>query len=145
VPTAYTHFTNSWEFTGSTHFDNQVDPTATILAPNTNIEMGSFSDPNSAPSTMVGVVVAGNIDIRGRSYVDGSVIVCGNGAGNTTLGYFGPSDSASNPTAQPEGGYGRLYLRYNPSRAMPNGISIPILLTPRTSTYSPIAKPIWLY
>lgn len=143
VPTAYTHFANSWEFTGSTLFDNQVDPTATILAPNTNIEMGSFSDPNAAPSTLVGVVVAGNIDIRGRSFVDGSVIVCGAGAGNTTLGYFGPSDSASNPIAQPEGGYGRLYLRYNPARAMPNGISIPILLTPDTTSFNTVASPTW--
>jgi hypothetical protein len=142
-PTAYTHFTNSWEFTGATKFDNQIDPTATVLAPNTNIEMGSFSDPNSAPSTLVGVVVAGNIDIRGRSVVDGSIIVTGNGAGNTTLAYFGASDSTSDPTAMPEGGYGRLSMRYNPSRAMPNGISIPISLTPNATTYSAATATAW--
>ncbi len=142
-PTAYTHFTNSWEFTGSTYFDNQVDPTATILAPNTNIEMGSFSDPNSAPSTLIGVVVAGNIDIRGRSVVDGSIIVCGNGAGNTTLAYFGSSDSASDPNAMPEGGFGRLYLRYNPSRSMPNGISIPITLSPNQTSFRPASNVSW--
>jgi hypothetical protein len=135
-PTAYTHFADSWEFTGATKFDNQVDPTATILAPNTNIEMGSFSDPNSAPSTLIGVVVAGNIDIRGRSVVDGSIIVTGNGATNTTLAYFGASDGSNDPNAMPEGGYGRLYMRYNPARAMPNGISIPISLTPDPTTYS---------
>jgi hypothetical protein len=144
-PTAYTHFTNSWEFTGATKFDNTVDPTATILAPNTNIEMGSFSDPNSAPSTLVGVVVAGNIDIRGRSVVDGSIIVTGNGASNTTLAYFGSSDGSSDPNAMPEGGYGRLYMRYNPTRAMPNGISLPISLTPSTSTYSAANIATWAW
>jgi hypothetical protein len=91
----------------------------------------------------VGVVVAGNIDIRGRSYVDGSVIVVGNGAGNTTLAYFGNSDSSSNPTAMPEGGYGRLYLRYNPARSMPDGISIPIILTPDKTSYKQLALAAW--
>ena len=142
-PTAYTHFANSWEFTGATKFDNQIDPTATVFCPNTNIEMGSFSDPNSAPSTLVGVVVAGNIDIRGRSVVDGSIIVTGNGATNTTLAYFGSSDSSEDPNAMPEGGYGRLYMRYNPSRAMPNGISIPISLTPNPTTYSTSTAADW--
>jgi hypothetical protein len=89
-PTAYTHFTNSMEFTGATMFDNQADQTATIVAPQTNIEMGSFTDPSKAPSTLVGVVVAGNIDIRGSSKVDGSIIVTGDGAGSTTMGWFGP-------------------------------------------------------
>jgi Tfp pilus assembly protein PilX len=133
--TAYTHFTNSWEFTGSTLFDNQVDETATIVAPNTNIEMGSFTNPGAAPSTLKGVVVAGNIDIRGTSVVDGSIIVTGDGAGNTTLSYFGPSDSDSNPTAMPEGGYGRLDIRYNPHRALPDGINIAIDVLPDADTY----------
>ena len=95
--TAYTHFSNSWEFTGATLFDNQVDQTATIVAPNTNIEMGSFTNPTAAPSLMIGVVVAGNLDIRGTSNVDGAMIITGDGAGNTTLGYFGPSDGDTNP------------------------------------------------
>ena len=68
-------------------FDNKSPTqTATIVAPQTNIEMGSFTDPAKAPSTLIGVVVAGNIDIRGTSVVDGSIIVTGDGAGNTTLG-----------------------------------------------------------
>src|SRR5690606_14858157 len=95
--TAYTHFANSWEFTGSTLFSNAADDTATIVAPQTNIEMGSFTNPDAAPSTLIGVVVAGNIDIRGTSLLDGSIIVTGDGAGNTTLGYFGPSDGDTNP------------------------------------------------
>jgi len=58
VPTAYTHFGNSWEFTGATMFNNTFDTSATMVCPQTNIEMGSFTDPAKAPSTMVGVVVA---------------------------------------------------------------------------------------
>ena len=135
VPSAYTHFANSWEFTGATLFDNQADETATIVAPQTNIEMGSFTNPTAAPSTLIGVVVAGNIDIRGTSVVDGSIIVTGDGAGNTTLGYFGASDSDTNPGAMPEGGYGRLNIRYNPHRALPDGINIAIDILPEIDTY----------
>jgi hypothetical protein len=134
--TAYTHFTNSWEFTGSTMFDNQADDTATIVCPNTNIEMGSFTDPAKAPSKLVGVVVAGNLDVRGTSIVDGSIIVTGDGAGNTTLGYFGPSDGDTDPSAMPEGGYGRLNIRYNPYRALPSGINIAVDVLPTSGTYS---------
>lgn len=133
-PTAYTHFANSWEFTGATQFDNQETDKATIVASQTNIEMGSFTT-GKDPSTLKGVVVAGNIDIRGTSVVDGSIIVTGDGAGNTTLGYFGASDGDTDPTAMPEGGYGRLNIRYNPYRALPDGINIQVLITPDASTY----------
>ena len=136
-PTAYTHFSNSWEFTGATLFDNQADGTATIVAPQTNIEMGSFTAPGTAPSTLVGVVVAGNIDIRGKSVVDGSIIVTGDGAGNTTQGWFGPSDGSTDVSTQmPEGGFGRLNVRYNPTRALPDGINVAIDILPDAGTYA---------
>ncbi|MEM7807847.1 MAG: hypothetical protein AAF561_07035 [Planctomycetota bacterium] len=134
--TAYTHFANSWEFTGETLFDNVVDETATIVAPNTNIEMGSFERPGETPSTMKGVVVAGNIDIRGTGIVDGSIIVVGDGAGNTTLGYFGSRDSDTDAGADPiSGGYGRLNIRYNPYRALPDGINIHVTVEAVPHTY----------
>ncbi len=140
-PSAYTHFSNSWEFTGSTLFDNQVDQTATMIAPQTNIEMGSFTDPSAAPSKLVGVVVAGNIDIRGTSVVDGSIIVTGDGAGNTTQGWFGPSDSdTTSTTPMPEGGYGRLNIRYNPTRPLPDGINVMIDIVADLQTYEEVAK-----
>jgi hypothetical protein len=138
--TAYSHFANSWEFTGATMFDNQIDQTATIVSPQVNIEMGSFTNPGSAPSTLVGVVVVGNIDIRGTSSVDGSIIVTGDGAGNTTLAYFGASDGDTDPGALPEGGYGRLNIRYNPMRALPDGINISIDVLPVRGTYSENVK-----
>jgi hypothetical protein len=133
--TAYTHFANSWEFTGATLFDNQVDETATIVSPQVNIEMGSFTNPDAAPSTLIGVVVAGNLDIRGTSVVDGSIIITGDGAGNTTLGYFGASDGDTDPSALPEGGFGRLNIRYNPNRALPDGINVAVDITPDVTTY----------
>jgi Tfp pilus assembly protein PilX len=136
--TAYTHFANSWEFTGSTMFNNKVDQTATLVAPQTNIEMGSFTDPLKAPSTLVGVVVAGNLDIRGTSIVDGSIIITGDGAGNTTLGYFGASDgdtSTAVDLTKNNGGWGRLHIHYNPYRVMPDGINLPVDFAERLDTY----------
>lgn len=135
--TAYTHFANSWEFTGATMFNNVADETATILSPQVNIEMGSFTNPANAPSTLIGVVVAGNLDIRGTSNVDGSIIITGDGAGNTTLAYFGASDASTDPNApMPEGGWGRLNIRYNPNRALPDGINIEIDVLPVSNSYS---------
>jgi hypothetical protein len=133
--TAYTHFANTWEFTGATMFSNKMDQSATLVAPQVNIEMGSFTNPALAPSTMVGVVVAGNIDIRGSTVIDGSLIVTGDGAGNTTLSYWGNNDGASDPGAMPEGGYGRISLRYNPYRTMPDGIMTSIDLMPQVFSY----------
>ena len=60
----------------------------------------------------------------------------GDGAGNTTLGYFGPSDSDTNPGAMPEGGYGRLNIRYNPTRTLPDGINLAIEITAQPNTYT---------
>ncbi len=139
--TAYTHFANSWEFTGTTNIDLSALPaaqqTATIVSPQVNIEMGSFTQPGQNPSTLVGVVVVGNIDIRGAGIVDGSIIITGDGAGNTTLGWFGKSDGDTDTTApMPEGGFGRLNLRYNPYRALPDGIDLPIDILPDPTTYA---------
>jgi hypothetical protein len=148
TPTAYTAFANSWEFdsytdpvtkvTTNTTFNNTTDPTVTILAPNTNIEMGSFQGSADANlSTLTGVVVAGNLDVRGSANFNGSVIVTGNGATNTTLGYFGSTDQGQGvpPPSQVPNGYGHLYFRLNPTGGMPNGITIPVVATPQYATY----------
>jgi hypothetical protein len=142
VPTAYSHFANSWEFTGATNFNNvwtdaSGRTTATIIGPQTNIEMGSFTDPGKAPSTLKGVVVAGNIDIRGSSLVDGSIIVTGDGAANTTMGWFGASDGDTQTnTPMPEGGFGRLVVRYNPYLPLPDGINMPVSLLPLVNEFN---------
>jgi hypothetical protein len=98
--------------------------------------MGSFTLPDAAPSKLTGVVVCGNIDIRGTSIIDGSVVVTGDGAGNTTLGWFGPSDASTDPSSpMPEGGYGRIDIRYNPYRSLPDGINMSVDFTPKLGTY----------
>ena len=106
------------------------------MAPQTNIEMGSYNTPSTAPSTLVGMVVAGNIDFRGATTIDGSIVVTGDGAGNTTLGFFGNNDGETDP-GEIGGGqkYGRLMLRYNRNRIVPDGLVMPIDITPRTSSY----------
>jgi hypothetical protein len=99
--------------------------------------MGSFTDPSKAPSTLTGVVVAGNIDIRGSSVVDGSIVITGDGAANTTQGWFGPSDSETDTASpMPEGGYGRIVIRYNPYRALPDGINMPVKIAPVVNDYN---------
>ena len=103
VPTAYTHFANSWEFTGKTLFNNTTDQTATIVSPQVNIEMGSFNTPGTSPSTLSGVVVVGNIDIRGSSNVDGSIIVTGNTSaqrGKASFAGFAPTKAAQRILAE---------------------------------------------
>jgi hypothetical protein len=81
------------------------------------------------------VVVVGNIDIRGNTLVDGSVLVTGDGAGNTTLGWFGASDASTDPNAVPAEGWGKINLRYNPNRALPDGINVSIDILPNASSY----------
>lgn len=134
--TAYTHFTNSWEFTGTTMFDNQLDKAATIVSPQVNIEMGSFTNPALAPSTLKGVVVAGNIDIRGTSVIDGSLIVTGDGAGNaSTLGYLGSSDSDTNPSTCPKADMDGCPFVTTRSR-LPDGINVSVDISPQVESYS---------
>jgi hypothetical protein len=82
------------------------------------------------------MVVAGNIDIRGATTIDGSIVVTGDGAGNTTLAFFGNSDGETDPDEIGGGQkYGRLMLRYNPNRIVPDGLVLPIDITPKVSSY----------
>ena len=143
APKAYTHHANSWEFNGNapgTVFDNKwQDPStgetsATIISPQVNIEMGSFSSQN-VTSELKGVVVGGNVDIRGKCIVDGCLISLRTGSGTMTLGYFGPGDDDNDPAAMPEGGFGSILLRANPLRTLPDGIRIPVLILPAVETY----------
>ena len=153
-PNAYTDYTNSWEFTGATTFDldrasldgstdsaelAKIKEQATIMAPQTNIEMGSFTAPGAATCSFKGVVVAGCFDVRGTADIDGTIIVPATGAGNVTLGYFGANDNATNQ-GQPDpnmvhGSYGRVHIRFNPFRTLPNGINLCVSVLPDPSTW----------
>jgi len=154
APAAYTDYTNSWEFTGATTFDltrgskdgsadsealATIKQQATIMAPQTNIEMGSFTAPGQATCSFQGVVVAGCFDVRGTADIDGTIIVPATAAGNVTLGYFGPDDNATNQGAPDpsmvSGSYGRVHVRFNPYRTLPDGINMAVSMLPDPTTW----------
>ena len=157
APNTYGDWTNSWEFTGATGFNlsvaagdtsdlGKLKKQATIMAPRTNIEMGSFIAPGAASCSFQGVVVAGCFDVRGIADIDGSIIVTRNaGPGNCTLGYFGPSDDVGNagtpdPIMVANGSsYGKIHIRYNPFRSLPNGINMRVSLLPDTTSWREVA------
>lgn len=136
TPTAYTHIRNKMQFTGGTRFSAQnpdqpnnanlnPDPDdlaelakSSMMLPNYSVDVGSFNSPTdtftggpTAQSVKLsGTVVAGVLDARGNTSIDGALMLTfapragegpllqngqpvGNPAGfNTTLGYFGPED-----------------------------------------------------
>ncbi len=159
-PTAYTHARNKLQFTGNTAFDidapsltteqKALFEKSTILAPQFSIDMGTFTQPTSASEVthLEGAIVAGVLDIRGQARVDGSIITTfeptadegplaegGNPANfNTTIGYF--ESTAGDAEAElPDGGYGRILIKYDPDRPLPDGILGPIEVRANLNTY----------
>lgn len=139
---------NQWNFIGATSFDNVwLDPdgccqtTATIMAPQTVVDMGSLLSPGAQTVNMKGLVVAAVIDIRASGRIDGSIVstikdTWGGNWHSNTLGYFGPSDTWGTPSfATPLGGLGSLVIRQNPDVPLPYGIAIPLRITAETSQY----------
>jgi len=136
TPQQYTHVRNKFQFTGSTRFskshpdepdDPQLNPeaddleqieTTSLMAPNYSVDIGSFNSPTDTfeggPAgqnvSLSGTVVAGVLDARGNTTIDGALLLTfapvlgegplqfmgqpvGNPADfNSTLGYFGPQD-----------------------------------------------------
>ena len=135
-PQQYTHVRNKFQFTGGTRFtkehpeepgDPQLNPeaddleqieTTSLMAPNYSVDIGSFNSPtdtfDGGPEgqnvQLSGTVVAGVLDARGNTTIDGALLLTfaptlgegplqhmglpvGNPADfNSTLGYFGPED-----------------------------------------------------
>ncbi len=155
APPTFTHNNNKWEFTGDTVFDSdkpsldgttdtpalkEIKQQATIMAPQTSIDIGSFTNPGEARLRLRGVVVAGCIDIRGVAEVDGSIIALDtrDAADTVTLGYFGSDDSktsAGGPGSEAGFRYGRIHIRYNPYRTLPDGINFAVSIMPDVSTW----------
>ena len=159
-PQAYTHVRDKLQFTGNTQFNlDSPNLTAdqkatfsrsTIMTPQYSIDMGSFTQPADAGQVVKldGTIVAGIFDIRGQATIDGSILTTfapvsgqgpllngGNPANfNTTIGYF-ESAAGDNEAELPTGGYGKIIIRYDPSRAMPDGINGPIEVRADNSTY----------
>lgn len=158
APSSPTLKANKWQFTGDTTIDfsrrsldgladtdalAKIKEQATIMAPQTSIEMGSFSTPGQAHCSFRGVAVVGNMDIRGVADIDGTIIGLfdRSSADNMTLGYFGSSDGSSNngqadPTMVATGtAFGRIHIRYNPYRTLPDGINLTVSMLPDPTTW----------
>lgn len=159
-PNSYSHVRNKLQFTGDTVFN----PTAaslsesqkalfvksTIMAPQYSLDIGTFTQPASGTEVthLDGTIVAGVIDIRGQAEINGSLITTfeptvgqgvlaegGNPANfNTTLGYF-ESTAGDSEAEVPVGGYGKIIVRYDPYRSMPDGILGPIEVAADMDTY----------
>lgn len=136
TPQVYTHVRNKFQFTGGTRFSQshpeepgnaQLNPDAddleeivktSLMAPNYSVDIGSFNSPTDTfqggPQgqnvQLTGTVVAGVLDVRGNTTIDGALLLTfaptlgegplqhmgqavGNPADfNSTIGYFGPED-----------------------------------------------------
>lgn len=162
VTTSYSQARNKLTFTGATKFNPDASSLtstektlyqrSSLLAPQYSVEVGTFVSPNDAGENvnLTGTVVAGVIDIRGKVKIDGSLLttfqpqastgpVLGNESPNynTTLGYFSSTagDYESELPASTQG-MGYIQLRYNKTRALPNGIRGPVQLTANMMTYT---------
>ncbi|MBI1369404.1 MAG: hypothetical protein GC162_12215 [Planctomycetes bacterium] len=159
-PEAFTHVRNKLQFTGATAFNLNADDISasdkkfyeksTIMTPQMSVDMGSFDDPASTSQYvhLDGTIVAGVFDIRGNATLDGSILTTyepkeGDGAlanggnpamFNTTIGYF-ESSAGDGEAEVPDGGYGKIIIRYNPHRVLPDGISGPIEMSADVDTY----------
>ncbi|MEX2671874.1 MAG: hypothetical protein WD294_07170 [Phycisphaeraceae bacterium] len=158
-PAEFSHVRNKLQFTGATAFDLDAPSVgenralfqrSTLLAPHYSVDMGTFVDPDNAAKLIKldGTIVAGVLDVRGQAVIDGSLITTyeanpdegplthggSPAAFNTTLGYFGSEDGDAEAEL-PEGGEGKIIIRYDPTRALPDGINGPIEVRPVRSTY----------
>lgn len=129
TPNAYTQVRNKLQFTGATRFTtvhpnepenpnlnpdaNDMDDilTSSMMLPNYSVDLGSFNSPPEQNIALQGAIIAGVLDARGNTTIDGALLLTfdpnfgegplldvfgnpiGNPAGfNASLGYFGAGD-----------------------------------------------------
>jgi len=126
TPREYTHIRNKLQFTGATRFMTSHPTEAawnpepadldqilrsSMMLPNFSVDVGTFNSPAEQDVELHGAIIAGVLDIRGNTEVNGSLILTykpthgegplvdlygtpiGNPAGfNASIGYFGPDD-----------------------------------------------------
>jgi hypothetical protein len=129
TPVEYTQVRNKLQFTGATRFttvhpdepdntnlnpdENDMDTilTSSMMLPNYSVDLGSFNSPPEQNITLQGAIIAGVLDARGNTTIDGALLLTfdpthgegplvdvfgnpiGNPAGfNASLGYFGSDD-----------------------------------------------------
>ncbi len=127
-PVVYTHTRNKLQFTGATRFTDEHptspdDPTyalssqeqsvtskSSMMLPQYSVDIGANNSPQAQDVTLRGAVIAGVLDVRGNTTIDGVLLLTfkpeygeaplslygtpvGNPMGfNMTLGYFGPDE-----------------------------------------------------
>lgn len=131
-PSTYTQSRNKLQFTGATRFtsthpdapdDSTLNPQSedvaeiaksSMMLPGYSVDIGSFNSPPTQDVQLKGAIIAGILDVRGNTTIDGALLLTfapvygqapfldaqgnpvGNPAGfNTTIGYFGPEDGDS--------------------------------------------------
>lgn len=129
TPVEYTQVRNKLQFTGATRFttvhpdepdnshlnpdENDMDTiqTSSMMLPNYSVDLGTFNSPPEQNITLQGAIIAGVLDARGNTTIDGALLLTfdpthgegplldvfgnpiGNPAGfNASLGYFGSAD-----------------------------------------------------
>lgn len=129
TPTEYTQIRNKLQFTGATQFTTEhpeepenayLNPdegdmddilTSSMMLPNYSVDLGSFNSPPEQDIVLQGAIIAGVLDARGNTTIDGALLLTfdpemgegplqdvfgnpiGNPAGfNASLGYFGSAD-----------------------------------------------------
>ncbi len=129
TPSAYTQVRNKLQFTGATQFttvhpsepengylnpdesDMETILTSSMMLPNYSVDLGSFNSPTEQDIVLQGAIIAGVLDARGNTTIDGALLLTfdptfgqgplmdifgnpiGNPSGfNTSLGYFGAGD-----------------------------------------------------
>ena len=129
TPVNYTQVRNKLQFTGATRFTTvhpdepgnsylNPDPldlddilTSSMMLPNYSVDLGSFNSPPEQDIVLQGAIIAGVLDARGNTTIDGALLltfdptfgsgplmdVFGNPIGNpsgfnASLGYFGSGD-----------------------------------------------------
>ncbi len=158
---AFVHTRNKLQFTGATQFDidapgltaEQIElfRRSTIMAPQHSIDMGTFTQPTAGGETthLDGTIVAGVLDVRGQAVIDGSLITTyepiegqgplaegGSPANfNTTIGYF-ESTAGDSEAEIPDAGFGKILIRYDPDRPMPDGITAPLVMIADMDSYT---------
>jgi hypothetical protein len=160
APETFSHVRNKVQFTGDTRFDIEAPSLnaeqkalfakSTIMAPQHSIDIGTFTDPTDSGEVtkLEGTIVAGVLDVRGQAEINGSIIttfepVAGEGVlteggspanFNTTIGYF-ESAAGDSEAELPSTGYGKIIIRYDPYRPIPDGITGPIEMNADMDTY----------
>tara|TARA_R110002072_G_scaffold42064_12_gene118089 strand:+ start:26170 stop:29124 length:2955 start_codon:yes stop_codon:yes gene_type:complete len=129
TPIEYTQVRNKLQFTGATQFttehpdepeNSNLNPdeadmehilTSSMMLPNYSVDLGSFNSPPEQNIALQGAIIAGVLDARGNTTIDGALLLTfdpthgsgpledfqgnpiGNPSGfNASLGYFGSGD-----------------------------------------------------